>query len=107
MCVKFETSDNILEWSCNIFQNTLTSELFCYSRRVQGEKMNPIEAELDAIDRINSLKEAHRELGITKSPRFYDYAKLSIMEMNDLGLTSTEEHFFKDTNGDNIVISFN
>lgn len=107
MCVEFKTSENILEWSCNIFQNTQTSELFCYSRRIKGKKMTPIEAELDAIERIKSLKEAHRELGIVKSPRYYDYAKLSFMEMNDLGLTSTEEHFFKDWVGDNVIMSYN
>ena len=32
---------------------------------------------------------------------------LSFMEMNDLGLTSTEEHFFKDWVGDNVIMSYN
>ena len=107
MCVKFKTSENILDWIPVIFQNSMTSEVFCYSRKAKREPMNPIESELDAIERIKYMKEAHQELGIIKSPRFYDYAKLAIMEMNDHGFVSTEEHFFKDSNDCQLFMSYN
>lgn len=103
----FTTSENILNWNANLFQNSKHSMIFCYSKKIKGEPMSPIESELDAIERIKLMREAHRELGIIKSPRYYDYAKLAIMEMNDNGLVNTEEHFFKDTEDQPVFISFN
>jgi len=105
--VMFQTSDNILEWSPSLFQNRPDSEIFCYVRKVKGEKLNAIESELDAIERVKTLREVHQELGIKKPDNFYKYAKLAFMELNDTGLTVTEEHLFRDTEGEVLFISYN
>ncbi len=107
MLVKFQTSDNILGWDSSLFQNTDKSEIFCYVKKEKGRKLNYIESELEAIERIKILKQLHQEFGIKKSPRFYEYAKITMMEEHDKGYTVTDEHFFKDWEGEKIIISFN
>jgi len=102
-----EISENILAWSPSIFQNSNHSEVFCFVKKEQVKKLNYVESELDAIERIKTLRQLQRELGIEREESYYRYAKIAFMEQNDLGLKVTDEHFFKDTNNDNIFMSFN
>lgn len=103
----FTTSENILNWSPSLFQNSPTSEIFAYVKKGKTKKLGYYESELDAIERVKDLKEIHQSLGIVKSKRFYEYAKLAFMEQTDKGEIITDEHFFKDTLGENLFISYN
>ena len=107
MVMKFDTSDNILDWSPTLVQTKPYSMMFCYIKFKKSKRMSFIESEIDAIERINLLREMNESNGVHKPESYYHYAKIAIMEMNDMGFARTEEHFFRDTNGDNIAINYN
>lgn len=74
-------------------------ETFAFYVLEQGEPMSPVESELNAIDRVEQIKEYHCKAGIQKSPRYYHYFKLQTMALNDGGYKRTKEHIFKDNKG--------
>jgi len=107
MNVKFDTSENILEWTPALFMVSEVKEVFAYVKMIKCEKMNLIESELDAIKRTEQLKRINEELGIFKPDAYYYYAKAAFMEINDKGVVRQEEHFFKNSEGDNLTICLN
>ena len=105
-CLKFQ-KDNILNWEGVLIQTNVNTEVFGLIKFTNVEPMNPIESELDAIERVEEVKQFHKENAIKKSNRFYDYLKLQIMSLNDTGTKKLNEHIFKDTKGNNLNIILN
>lgn len=79
----------------------------CYIRFEQSEKLNFIDSELDAIERTTMLREINEKVGIIKGDEYYEGAKEAIMFSNDNGIRRTEECFFRDENGQVIIINYN
>jgi len=98
---------NLLDYDITGFQISKEFECFCMVKVTQGEKKDPIESELLAIEKIKHLKELNEEFGITKSDRWYYYKKISIMEFMDMGLQTEDEHFFLNRSGKHIKTGIN
>lgn len=105
-CLKFK-KDNILNWEAVLIDTNPFTEVFGLIKFEQFEPMNKIDSELDAIEKVEEVRQFHKTNKILKSPRFYDYLKLQIMELNDNGLKKVDEHIFKDYNGNNLNIILN
>ena len=104
--LKFQRN-NILNYEGVLIQTNVNTEVFGMIKFKSTEPMNPIESELDAIERVEEVKQFHKDNGILKGNRFYDYLKLQIMSLNDAGTKKVDEHIFKDSNGNNINIILN
>ena len=104
--LKFQRN-NILNWEGVLVETNANTEVFGLIEFTKVEPMNPIESEIDAIERVEEVKQFHKCNGIKKGNRFYDYLKLQIMSLNDAGTKKLNEHIFKDYNGNNINIILN
>lgn len=107
MIMKFDTSENILNWNATLIQVSNEFQILAFVKMKQFEKMSPIESELNAIQRVDQLRRINEDLGVFKPDSYYCYMKLAILEMNDKGYCRTEEHLVKDVNNEVIKICLN
>jgi len=105
-CLKFK-KDNILNWESIRIELNPTIEVFGLIKFKEVEPMQPIESELDAIEKVESVKQFHKDNQIRKKENFYVYLKAQIMELNDKGLKKVDEHIFKDGSGNNLNLILN
>ena len=105
-CLKFK-KDNILNWEAILIELNPTTEVFGLIKFKEFEPMEPILSELDAIEKVESVKQFHKDNEVRKKENFYKQLKLQIMELNDKGLKKVDEHIFQDGNGNNLNLILN
>ena len=67
MSSKESIKNNILDFECVRIQTSPISEAFAFVELEQGEPMNPIESELNAIERTENIREFNEEVGIVSN----------------------------------------
>jgi len=89
-----------------LVQTDQTTERFFMAEFNYFEPITGIDAEIEACNVVCDIRTAHREIGIEKECKAYDYMKLAIMEKLEKGIRMTDKHDFKD-NGEVIKIHLN
>ena len=76
----------LLAWTPVLIDWNRHTQLFILLKyKYTNEYIHPIEAELQAIERIQDIMDVHKANGILKSDREYYYLKIAIMEQIDKG----------------------
>lgn len=89
-----------------LIQISPIEEKFFMAEYRYSEPLSYIDAEIEAINVITDIREAHRDMGIEKSPEVYDYMKFKVMEKLEKGIRATDFHKFKHK-GEEIKICLN
>ncbi len=79
------TYHNLLTWNFQIADNTQDTQLSIWILFEQGEKPDPIQAELEAIERTEQTRHIHKNNGIVKPDEYYDYLKRSMQSTIEEG----------------------
>ena len=89
-----------------LIQTDQITERFFMAEFRYFEPVTGIDAEIEACSVVSDIRTAHREIGIEKECRAYDYMKLAIMEKLEKGIRMTDKHDFAD-NGQAVKIHLN
>ena len=93
---------NLLKYNIVKIELNYSYEYYGLVLLKKGKPMNKIEAELDAIEKTDLVRQFHLDNGFEKDESYYKSFKFQMMEQNDKGVKRVSEHFFKDHNGQNI-----
>lgn len=77
-----------------LIQTDQTTERFFMAEYRRFEPITGIDAEIEACNIVSDIRTAHREIGIEKECRAYDYMKLTVMEKLEKGIRMTDKHEF-------------
>jgi hypothetical protein len=85
--------DNLLSWETSIAEFSPYTELFVWLKLAKIEAPDPIDAEIQAIKQIQELRFVHREQGIEKSDRHYEYLKMAMLGNIEQGYVVLDRHY--------------
>lgn len=85
--------ENLFNWNLAIADFNKHSEILVWLKMKQGEKPNPLIAELEAINRTEEIRYLHKQEGIEKSDKYYKYLKFALQGNIEQGLEVEERHY--------------